>query len=180
MGLHLVPSNEPSGRRELSSRLWRVIGWSLLAGVCCGLATWILWTAWSGRMAGRPASAPELVQNPPPEMDPPVSAGMVNVRVRVRSFDASGNENVVGQDLRGKVTLNLMGLEGQPYEARFDRVGMWSMEIPPGEYLVSRDQPSLEQWEWELSGREVSDEGEKGYRVVFRLGQSPTLELALR
>lgn len=180
MELHLVPSSEPSGRRALSSRLWRAIGWLLMAAAGCGLATWLLWTAWSGRVADRPASAPELVQNPPPELDPPVSAGMVNVRVRVRAFDASGNEDVVGQKLRGRVTLNLAGLEGQPYEAQFDRVGMWSMEIPAGEYLVSRDQPSLEHWEWEFSGREVSDEGEKGYRVVFRLGQAPTLELALR
>lgn len=179
MGRRLVPSEEPGSRRALSSGPRRAIGWFLLAGAGCGLAAWVLWSAWSGRAADRPASAPELVQNPPPELDPPVAAGMVNVRMRVRSFDRSGNEDVIGKTLRKKAILKLTGAEGQPYEAQFDRVGMWSVEIPPGEYSVSRKQPSLEQWEWSLSGREVT-EGIDGYRVSLRLGQAPTLELALR
>ena len=173
-------SSQPGGRGRISPRLWPAGGWAILAVAGCGLAAWIVWSALSARVVGRPATGPELVQEPPREMDPPVSPGMVNVRVRVRSFDRAGNEDVVGKELGQRVILKLAGVNGQPYEAQFDRVGMWAMEIPPGEYIISREQPSLKRWEWAISGREVADEGEKGYRVAFSIGQAPTLELVLR
>ena len=174
-----LSSGQAGGRRVLS-RSWRTAGWFFLMAAGCILAAWFLRNAWSGRAADRPASAPGLVREPSPELDPPPAPGMVNVRMRVRSFDAAGNEHVVGKELRERVTLKLAGLDGQPYEAQFDRVGMWAMEIPPGEYLIAREQPSLKSWRWTLSGRGVTNEGKKGYRVIFQFGQAPTLQLVLR
>ncbi len=173
-------SNESEDRAKNTSRISSAGGWTILAVAGCGLAAWIAWNALSDRVSGRPATAPGLVSDPPREMDPPVSPGMVNVRVRVRSFDRSGNEDVIGTRLGERAVLKLAGVNGQPYEAQFDRVGMWAMEIPPGEYVVSREQPSLKRWEWTVSGRDVSDEGAEGYRMTFRVGQAPTLELVLR
>ncbi len=110
----------------------------------------------------------------------PVSnPNLINVHVMVRVKGESGDELLIGAALPQRVALTLVGEAGQPYEARFDRVGVWAMQVPPGEYKILSQQPDLGKWRWELNGTNVT-EAEEGYMVKFeRSEELATLDLLL-
>jgi len=114
-------------------------------------------------------------------LPPPPSPGMISVRVAVR-VRVAGSYVKIGTPLPRRVALSMIGHDGQPYEARFDRVGVWGMEAPPGEYRVSSKQKDLGDWNWILAGDCVKtlDNAENRYAVTLDLKkQYPTLDLTL-
>jgi hypothetical protein len=81
----------------------------------------------------------------------PAAPGMVSIRVSVR-VRVTGSLAPIGTSLPRMISLRMTGKDGQPYEARFDRAGVWGMEAPPGEYLISGKQKDLGEWSWEMTG----------------------------
>jgi hypothetical protein len=106
--------------------------------------------------------------------------GGVVARVLVRAQEGD-RDMPLGAALSERVALKMTGAIGQPYEARFDRVGVWQMEVPPGVYDVPAKQPEIRGWKWKLSGDGVA-KGKAGmkYTVKFETSRShPGLELHL-
>lgn len=155
------PVRPPDPSRAIARTHKVAVGVLLFLGVA--FAFWAIKQALSQREMAVPpptrtASSPTAVPAP--------AANMLVVHVQVRMRGPDGLEVPIGTVLPRQVALKLVGQGEQPYEAQFDRVGVWAMEVPPGEYQVSADQPHLGEWRWTLSGPTVSETPE-GYSVTF-------------
>jgi len=114
-------------------------------------------------------------------MTPP-APGMVSIRVSVRVRTA-GSLAPIGTSLPRQIFLRMTGKDGQPYEARFDRAGVWGMEAPPGEYRISGKQKGLGDWSWELAGDCVKPATDLKNRYIVTLDLTKpfsTLDLTLK
>lgn len=98
----------------------------------------------------------------------PPAPGMVSIRVAVR-VHVAGKQAPIGTMLPRQVALQMLGKNDQPYEARFDRAGVWGMEAPPGVYRVSGVQKALGEWSWEMSGDCVRPSKDRKYRYDVTL-----------
>ena len=139
------------------------------------MAAWLV-----TRYAFRPPSAGNATQVPGDGLNAPPApaAGLINVRVTVKVVDGRGIESPVGTVLPSRLAFKLYGVSGQEYEAGYDRVGVWVMEIPPGEYIVPAKQAGMGEWRWKVTGSVVRATRE-GYAFTVPPGSAPAVELTL-
>lgn len=156
---------------------WRRAGAWALGAASLGLAAWLLRQGLTARLRDEP---PAGAQPPAPPEIPAAAPGSVNVRVQVRVLNAAGSDEPVGTALPRRVSLRLAGKGEQGYEAQFDRVGLWVMETPPGDFTVPKAQPDLGDWRWTLTGAGVSGDPVSGYRVHVDAASAPTIVVVLR
>jgi len=110
-----------------------------------------------------------------------LAADRYNAVLQVRVKGAHGEMVAVGTNLPRKLTLTLHDAAGNTYAEVFDRVGLWAIEVPPGTYVIPRDQPDLAHWTWVLTGEGVVPVPGKGYSVAFAAGRvNPTIDLLLQ
>ena len=106
--------------------------------------------------------------------DPAVAAAMArgkfNVILQVRMRDSGGGMAPVGAVIPSQLTLKFRDAEGRTYLERFDRVGLWAVDVPPGEYWVPPDQDELGEWKWEVSGEGLVRDGAKGWKFALTAG----------
>lgn len=143
--------------------------------VAAWLATRVAFGPVRGTVPGSEPVVPADGTNPVPEP----AEGLVNVRVTVKVADARGVESPVGTALPSRLAFKLVGTDGQVYEAGFDRVGVWVMEIPPGEYEAPARQPGMGEWKWRLAGTTVREAGGT-CRLKVAPRSAPAVELSLR
>ncbi|MEK7766746.1 MAG: hypothetical protein AAB368_10955 [bacterium] len=158
-------------------RGWRNAGAWALGAASLALAGWLLWYGFGARLRQEPLSTPAL---PAASAIPAAAPGSINVRVQVRVLNDVGGDEPVGMALPRRVALRLEGKGGQGYEAQFDRVGLWVMETPPGEFTVPKAQTQLGEWRWTLTGAGVSGDPVSGYRVRVAAAAAPTIVVILR
>ena len=154
----------------------RVVALVVAGALGVGFAAWAIGQYLSSQRAVEPMGG-----LPSAEAGSPVAGSgredapageIVNVHVVVRMRDETGAEVTIGTAIPSQVSLTLKGEDGRPYEARFDRVGVWLMEVPPGTYRVPLDQPELRDWKWTLSGKNVTP-GSQGSTIRLAPGQVP-------
>lgn len=161
-------------------RRGRLVALAVAGAVGIGTVAWTV-----GQYLSSPGAVPASSADPsgPPEESagPPVAVtpGMLSVHVAVRVRGGDGEDVAVGTSIPTPVALQISGEDGRQYEARFDRVGVWLMEVPPGVYLAPLEQPELKNWKWKLTGRNVTS-GPEGPVLRFESGGvPPRLELLL-
>ena len=168
------PERPPDPSRAIAMTRKVALGLLLFLGVA--FAFWAIKQALSRRETAAPPPTRAAVS---PTAVPALAANRLMVHVQVRMRGSDGLEVPIGTTLPRQVALKLLGQGEQPYEARFDRVGVWAMEVPPGEYQVPADQSDLGEWRWTLSGPTVSETPE-GYTVTFDKARAlATLNLLL-
>ena len=188
MNLETSDPRRPSDSRRSEDvagavRTARTVGIVFVAVLGMGFTVWALTEYFASRSDVTPLSGvgPASAQAPTGGGCTAVEAapGMLNVHVVVRLRGKGGEDMPIGSSLPTHVALKLLGEDDRPYEARFDRVGVWLMEVPPGEYRVPPEQEDMGEWKWTLTGANV-DKAEAGYTVKFEAGSiPPRLELLL-
>ena len=109
----------------------------------------------------------------------PLAAARRAEGLTVKVVDGRGMESPVGTVLPGRLSFVLLGGDGRQYEAGFDRVGVWVMEIPPGEYEAPGSQVGMGDWKWLVTGPVVRA-SPGGFRLSIAPGTAPAVELTLR
>jgi hypothetical protein len=157
--------------------------YALFAAAAAGviLAAWMATRLAFRRPAVDAASLDSLAAVPADGVKgaPVPTEGFINVRVTVKVVDGRGMESPVGTILPSRLVFKLYGAGGQEYEAGFDRVGVWVMEIPPGEYSAPAKQAGMGEWRWKVAGSVVRATRD-GYAFTVPPGSAPAVELTLR
>ena len=166
----------------------RTAGVALVAVAGSALAAWVI-AGYLGRATLLPGAAvtptPETgtVPTPPPGVGAPTASDLVkqqyNAVLRVQVQDEHGVQAAVGTALPRRLTIVLQDSDGRKYAEQFDRVGIWAIEVPPGTYVIPRDQPDLAGWKWTLTGEGLTP-GATGTSVTFVAGRMhPPIDLTL-
>jgi hypothetical protein len=110
-----------------------------------------------------------------------MAKGSYNVVLQVRAQDPSGGLATVGTTLPGRLTLKFVDAEGKTYLEKFDRVGLWAIEMPAGIYWIPSAQDGLGEWKWKVSGETLARDGAKGWKFTLAAGTvNPMIELLLK
>jgi len=89
-----------------------------------------------------------------------------SVHVQVKVLDEEGREFALGTALPRQLSLKLVGANGQEYTAPFDRVGVWAIATPSGEYRLPLQQTDLGSWRWKVSCKGMIMDREGGAWIL--------------
>ena len=131
------------------------------------------------RLTVRPKAAPP--PGPEASVADSMAKGSYNVVLQVRAQDPSGGMASVGTTLPGRLTLKFLDAEGKTYLEKFDRVGLWAIEMLPGTYWIPPAQDGLGEWKWKIAGETLVSDGAKGWKFTLAAGTiNPMIELLLK
>jgi hypothetical protein len=130
------------------------------------------------RMVFSPASSGGSTAGAPPGQLLPNSA---TAHLDVKVLDENGKEYPLGTPIPRQLSLTMLNTEGQEFLVPFDRVGVWAVDAPDGQYSVPAEQKKLGNWSWKISGAGVKlDKASRAWLVTLkREGQPVVLGITL-
>jgi hypothetical protein len=179
-----APPPEPAGLPPASSPVLQYRSARTTAawlGGAVALISVLVFAGWRLTARSRPAAG---LPAPPGTGDTgapgALAQGNFNVVLQVRAQDPDGGMASVGTTLPHQLSLVFTDGAGKSYVEKFDRVGLWAIEMPAGTYWIAPVQEGLGDWKWKVAGDTVVRDGARGWKFSLVAGTvNPMIELTL-